>query len=147
MVDTSLAPTFREQLDRYLTEINTVRESDLCDSSSMLRHGTERFFIATAHKAKGLEFDSVIVFNATEGAYPYFYNLRNNDQYHIREDARRFYVAISRARKHLCFTYSAVGGNGSPVRPTPFLQSIAHKLAHFGFNPETGKTESLDAAQ
>ena len=147
MVDTSLAPTFREQLDCYLTEINTVRESDLCDSSSMLRHGTERFFIATAHKAKGLEFDSVIVFNATEGAYPYFYNLRNNDQYHIREDARRFYVAISRARKHLCFTYSAVGGNGSPVRPTPFLQSIAHKLTHFGFNPETGKTESLDAAQ
>ena len=119
-------------------------------SMAELRHLREldpKLWGAMSCPAKGLEFDSVIVFNATEGAYPYFYNLRNNDQYHIREDARRFYVAISRARKHLCFTYSAVGGNGSPVRPTPFLQSIAHKLAHFGFNPETGKTESLDAAQ
>ncbi len=140
IVDTTLAPTFRQQLDLYLTEINTVRESDLCDSTSMLRHGTERFFIATAHKAKGLEFDSVIIFNATEGAYPYFRNLRNNDQYHIREDARRFYVAISRARKHLCFTYSARGPDGTPSRPTPFLRPIAHRLAHFGFDPDRGKT-------
>jgi len=146
IIDTSLAPTFRQQLDLYLTEINTVRESDLCDSTSMLRHGSERFFIATAHKAKGLEFDSVIVFNATEGAYPYFHNLRNNDQYHIREDARRFYVAISRAKKHLCFTYSAVSANGTPSRPTPFLLPIAHRLTHFGFDPDSGKIQSLDPA-
>lgn len=144
MVDTTLAPTFREQLDRYLTEINTARESDLCDSYSMLHHSNERFFIATAHKAKGLEFDSVIVFNATEGAYPYFYNIKNNDQYHIREDARRFYVSISRARKHLCFTYSGISGNGMVSRPTPFLQPILHILTHFAFNPQSGKIEKID---
>ena len=144
VVDTDVAPTFREQLDRYLTEINTLRESDLCDSSSMLNHASERFFIATAHKAKGLEFDSVIVFNAVEGSYPYYYNVVNNDQYHIREDARRFYVAMSRARRHLCFTYSTVSGNGAPARPTPFLRSIANLLKHFGFNSATGKTERLD---
>lgn len=144
VVDTDVAPTFREQLDRYLTEINTLRESDLCDSSSMLNHASERFFIATAHKAKGLEFDSVIVFNAVEGSYPYYYNVVNNDQYHIREDARRFYVAMSRARRHLSFTYSTVSGNGAPARPTPFLRPIANLLKHFGFNPTTGKTEQLD---
>jgi len=143
VVDPAVTPTFREQLDRHLTEINTLRESDLCDSSSMTRHGAERFFIATAHKAKGLEFDSVIVFNATEGCYPYQLNINNNDQYHIREDARRFYVAMSRARKHLCFTYSTVGANGMPTRPTPFLRFVAHLLQPFGFNPATGKTEPL----
>ena len=143
IVDTTVAPTFREQLDRYLTEINTLRESDLCDSSSMQQLGHERFFIATAHKAKGLEFNSVIVFNATEGAYPYFYNIKNNDLYHIREDARRFYVAMSRARKRLCFTYSTVASNGMATRPTPFLQSIAHLLSHFALNSENGKIENI----
>ena len=102
----------------------------------------ERFFIATAHKAKGLEFDSVIVFNATEGAYPFFKNIEKNDPYHIREDARRFYVAVSRAKRHLCFTYSEVGPNGSPARPSPFLKSVAHLLTHFSFNPASGRIEA-----
>ena len=142
IVDSVESPTLRQQLDRYLTEINTARESDLCDSSSMKELAAERFFIATAHKAKGLEFDSVIVFNATEGAYPFFKNIEKNDPYHIREDARRFYVAVSRAKRHLCFTYSEVGPNGSPARPSPFLKSIAHLLTHFSFNPASGRIEA-----
>lgn len=143
VVDTRVAPTFREQLDRYLVEINTLRESDLCDSSSMLRTGRERYFVATAHKAKGLEFESVIVFNAAEGAYPFYNNIRNNDTEHIREDARRFYVAISRAKKHLCITYSNVNRKGMPSRPTPFLQSVAHLFSCFAFNSDTGRVEPL----
>ncbi|MBR3725229.1 MAG: UvrD-helicase domain-containing protein [Bacteroidales bacterium] len=143
VVDASLAPTFREQLDCYLTEINTVRESDLCDSTSMLQRSNERFFIATAHKAKGLEFDSVIVFNATEGAYPFSKNMERNDQYHLREDARRFYVALSRAKKQLCITYSNVNGKGSPTRLTPFMQSIIHLVTHFAFDPTHGNVAPM----
>lgn len=143
IIDPLLAPTFRQQLDLYLTEINTARESDLCDSSSMKELASEHFFIATAHKAKGLEFDSVIIFNATEGAYPYSKNLEKNDPYHIMEDARRFYVAASRAKRHLCFTYSTVGPNGSPLKPSPFLRTIAHLLTPFAFNPATGRIESF----
>lgn len=131
IVDASVASTFREQLERYLTDINTVRESDLCDSSSMLQKATERFFIATAHKAKGLEFDSVIIFNATEGAYPFSKNIERHDQYHLREDARRFYVALSRAKKHLCITYSEVASNGTPSHLTPFMKSIIHLFHRF----------------
>ena len=139
IIDTSLAPSLREQFDRYLTEINTARESDLCDSYSMLHHSNERFFIATAHKAKGLEFDRVIVFNATEGAYPYFYNIKNNDQEHIREDARRFYVALSRAKRHLCITYSRVNAKGYSNKLTPFMQAIADRFTAYAFDPETGR--------
>ncbi len=146
IVDTAEAPTLRQQLDLYLTEINTVRESDLCDSASMRDLAPERFFIATAHKAKGLEFDSVIVFNATEGAYPFSKNIEKNDQYHIREDARRFYVAVSRAKRHLCFTYSAIGANGAPAKPSPFLKTIAHLVTPFAFNPATGRIETPSKA-
>ena len=55
----------------------------------------EKIFIATVHKAKGLEFENVLVMNAIEDFYP-FYNSTN-----IQEDARKFYVAISRAKIRL----------------------------------------------
>ena len=145
IIDTSLAPSLREQLDRYLGDINTSRESDLCDSTSMRKMMREHFFIATAHKAKGLEFESVIVFNATEGAYPFYYNIKNNDQEHIREDARRFYVALSRAKRHLCVTYSLVNAKGYSNKLTPFMQAIADRFTAYAFNPETGRLEIHDS--
>ncbi len=121
----------REQLDRYLPEINTLREADLCDSESMKKRGSERFFIATAHKAKGLEFDSVVVFGASEGAYPYFFNIRNGNTESIQEDARRLYVALSRARKHLCITYSHIDARGQVSQPSRFLSTISPMLTLF----------------
>ena len=143
VIDPLSAPSLREQLDRYLGDINTTRESDLCDSTSMRRLRRERFFIATAHKAKGLEFESVIVFNATEGAYPYYYNIKNNDQEHIREDARRFYVALSRAKRHLCVTYSPVNAKGYANKLTPFMQAIADKFVPYAFDPEAGRVADM----
>ena len=135
LIDSRQHPSLREQLDRYLADINTLREPDLCDSASMLRRHRHRFFIATAHKAKGLEFESVIIFNAVEGAYPYYNNIKNNDREHIREDARRFYVALSRAKRHLCITYSNVSSRGTPNRPTRFLESLSHLLQQYSNNP------------
>lgn len=143
VVDVAQYPTFREQLDHYLVEINTIRESDLCDSTSMLQSGKERFFIATAHKAKGLEFESVVVFNATEGSYPYFQNIQNRDEERIREDARRFYVAISRAKKHLCITCAGYNRHGMPGKLTPFLKTVFPLFATYTFNPETGAVEQV----
>lgn len=145
IIDTSLAPSLREQFDRYLGDINTSRESDLCDSTSMRTMMREHFFIATAHKAKGLEFESVIVFNATEGAYPFYYNIKNNDHEHIREDARRFYVALSRAKRHLCITYSQTGVKGFSNKLTPFMQPIADRFAAYAFDPQTGRLALHDS--
>ena len=53
-----------EQLQNHLTDINTYKESDLCGSSSM----RERVFVSTVHKAKGLEFDNVILFDCMDNA-------------------------------------------------------------------------------
>jgi DNA helicase-2/ATP-dependent DNA helicase PcrA len=62
----------------------------------------ERVFVSTVHKAKGLEFDNVIVFDAVEGKFPSaFADTQNKAQ----EEARKFYVAISRARRRLIVTY------------------------------------------
>ncbi|MBQ6068007.1 MAG: UvrD-helicase domain-containing protein [Bacteroidales bacterium] len=139
VIDLRQAPMLRQQLDRYLGDINTTREADLCDSVSMRTRSSERFFIATAHKAKGLEFESVVVFNAVEGSYPYYYNIKNNDQEHIDEDARRLYVALSRAKKHLCVTYSHVNSRGFPNKITPFMKPIVDCFTFFAFDPQEGK--------
>lgn len=147
VVDAAAAPTLREQLDKYLVEINTLRESDLCDSSSMWQMSRERFFIATAHKAKGLEFESVVIFNATEGSYPFYNNIKENNEERIREDARRFYVALSRAKKHLCITYAAINSRNYPSRPTPFLRTIAPMFTFYTFNPDSGRLEASNFSQ
>ena len=143
VVDAVQSPTLREQLDRYLVEINTMRESDLCDSTSMRLLSRERFFIATAHKAKGLEFESVVLFNAVEGSYPYFQNIKRNDQERIREDARRFYVALSRAKLHLCITCSDVNTKGYANKLTPFMKKIISLFACYSFDSTKGRIERI----
>ena len=55
------------------------------------------------HKAKGLEFDNVIVFDAADGRYP---NAFNKNKKQDEEDARKFYVAMSRAKRRLYIAYS-----------------------------------------
>ena len=89
-----------EQLQGHLTDINTYKESDLCGSRSM----TERVFVSTVHKAKGLEFDNVVVFDCTDANYPGYF-ARQTPQ-GLEEERRRFYVALSRARQRLFLTWS-----------------------------------------
>lgn len=106
-----------EQLSAHMADLSTLKEADLCGSSSI----TDRVFISTVHKAKGLEFDNVIVFDAVDGKYPSTYGDEN-------EEARKFYVAISRARQRLVITYchNAVTpwGRWYTRQLTPFMDSI-----------------------
>lgn len=143
LVQPQFFPSLKEQLEKYIVELNTCRESDLCDSASMRREGQERYFIATAHKAKGLEFENVIVFNAAEGSYPFYFNIRNNDQEHIREDARRFYVAITRAKRRLCITFANTDSRACLSRPSRFLEPLMDRLSTYAFNPESGQIENI----
>ena len=87
-------PSLKEQLSAHLLDITTYREADLCDSSCI----TEKVFVSTVHKAKGLEFENVIIFEATDGVYPFFDKKTPEE---IRESARLFYVAMTRAKIRL----------------------------------------------
>ncbi len=99
VIDVSEYLSLAEQLGRYMMEINTFKEADLCNSASL----KERIFVTTIHKAKGLEFDNVIVFDAIEGRIPNFFSQNNAAM--LAEDARKFYVAISRAKRRLYVSY------------------------------------------
>ena len=96
IIDKSAEPSLYEQLNNHIVDLNTLKEADICDSSII----KENIFISTVHKAKGLEFDNVIVYGCVNDIYP-FYSSRD-DHEACKEDARKLYVAISRAKKRLC---------------------------------------------
>ncbi len=116
-------PSLREQLSRHAMELNTFKESDLCGASTI----TDRIFVTTIHKAKGLEFDNVIVFDVVDGRLPNYYSEKDPAQ--LAEDARKLYVAMSRAKKRLIITYSQqklVGRDLKPQRLSRFMDSVRH---------------------
>lgn len=110
-----------DQLSHFMMDINTMKESDFCNSKSI----KERIYVTTIHKAKGLEFDNIIVFDAVNGRYPNAYNKNSKEN---EEDARKFYVALSRAKKRVLIAYALSQvdryGNIHNREITPFMNDI-----------------------
>jgi superfamily I DNA/RNA helicase len=91
--------------------------------------GTEKVVVSTVYKAKGLEFDNVIVAEATNDIYPCLWTLKNptsqEKQERILEDARAFYVAITRSKKKLYITSHTHSPWGHPKYQTDFFDCIS----------------------
>lgn len=113
------------QLDRAVMELNTMKEADFCNTNSV----KERIYVTTVHKAKGLEFSNVIVYDVSNGRYP---GVRSTTQRAIDEDARKLYVAMSRAQKRLIFSYPLQRidryGRAHDKEISPFLTPILARL-------------------
>ena len=121
LTDETVANALAPQLSQYVMDINTLKEADFCNSKSIL----ERIYVTTVHKAKGLEFDNVIIFDAADGRYPNAYNKTKQQD---EEDARKFYVAMSRAKRRLfiAYTLQMVDRHGRVFNRelTPLMDSI-----------------------
>lgn len=123
VVDADAEPTLRQQLDNHIMEIATFKEADLCGSATI----TDRLFVSTIHKAKGLEFDNVFVFDVVDGRIPSYYNENNSAL--LAEDARKLYVAMSRARRRLYVCYSRQ--SPSPGMPDRKLSRFIEPVLRF----------------
>ena len=66
--------------------------------------GQDAIQLMTVHAAKGLEFDCVFITGLEEGLFPHENSL--SDISGLEEERRLMYVAITRARKRLYFTFS-----------------------------------------
>ncbi len=102
LVDVSAEPDLRAQISNHILDFSTLKESDLCSADII----DERIILTTVHKAKGLEFDNVIIFDAADDRYPSFFAQGNPAL--MEEDARKFYVALTRARKRILLLLSGV---------------------------------------
>lgn len=125
---------FDKLLTGTLRQLQRLKEPDLL-------LGDEPVIVSTIHKAKGLEFDSVIIPHCLDGVYPHFLSKRANPAGPaIEEDARLLYVAMTRARRQLVISWptrtgaaEACGGDppgrqeapgGRAAVPSPFLQPV-----------------------
>ena len=88
---TDNATSFYQQINSHLADLKTFTQADLCESGVI----KEKIYLMTVHKAKGLEFEHVILYDARDGIYPLF---RSSN---IEEEARLFYVGLSRAKKRI----------------------------------------------
>lgn len=122
LIDKKKFSTLKAQLKQYLVTISVLKEPDLCTSNVV----KDNVFISTVHKAKGLEFDNVIVTNVGEGIYPFFLN--RYDKKKGQEDARKLYVAITRAKRTVCLICPRYNLYGYSVNLSPFIEKI---LVHF----------------
>ncbi|RZT95362.1 UvrD-helicase domain-containing protein [Rivibacter subsaxonicus] len=66
--------------------------------------GQDAVQLMTVHAAKGLEFDNVFITGLEEGLFPNERALADADG--LEEERRLMYVAITRARKRLCLSFS-----------------------------------------
>ncbi|WP_231287970.1 UvrD-helicase domain-containing protein [Scardovia inopinata] len=85
--------------------------------------------LMTLHTAKGLEYPVVFLTGMEEGTFPHARSMENESE--LSEERRLAYVGITRARRRLYLTRSAVRaqwGNVQELMPSRFLDEIPQEL-------------------
>lgn len=88
--------------------------------------------LMTVHAAKGLEFDTVFVTGMEEGLFPH--QGHDGEKRDEEEERRLFYVAVTRAKKHLALTFAHVRriyGTDFLSEPSSFIRDIDEGLVTF----------------
>jgi len=101
----------------------------LCRDSDVYMEGLEKVSLMTMHSAKGLEFPVVFIAGCDQKLIPYYRGgLKPSD---IDEERRLFYVAITRAREKLFFTFSRrrkIFRKTEDRKISPFVNDIENNL-------------------
>jgi DNA helicase II / ATP-dependent DNA helicase PcrA len=114
-----------DDLSQFLGEI-TLQESYTKAGGEDSR---DKLVLSTVHQAKGLEWEAVFIISMASGKFPNDKSLDNLTA--LEEERRLFYVAVTRAKRHLHVSYSVTGGfTGSFGGPSMFLEEINPDIVH-----------------
>lgn len=83
-------------------------------------------WLSTVHGVKGLEFHTVFLVGVIEGLFPHAY-ANEEGEAALEEERRIFYVALTRARRHLYILqpqFDTRYGGPRPAMPSRFLEEI-----------------------
>ncbi len=90
----------------------------------------ERLVLSTIHQAKGLEWEAVFCLGCAEGQFPHYRVAEKPKE--MEEERRLFYVAVTRAKKHLHLLYPIMSRSMSAGqvinRPSIFLREVDESL-------------------
>ncbi|HQW12804.1 MAG TPA: 3'-5' exonuclease [Saprospiraceae bacterium] len=108
-----------KSLRNYLQTIALISDQDVETEEN------EHISLMSVHAAKGLEFDAVFITGLEENLFPSFMSL--SSEHEIDEERRLFFVALTRARKHLTLTYATSRykfGKMTYFKPSRFLDEV-----------------------
>ena len=111
---------YEQHIINSIPKYKYYREVDLAT-------GEENIYVSTVHKAKGLEFDVVIIPEAVDDIYPNYYS---DSKEKILEDARLLYVAMTRSMNKLILTHHTKKIWGTKVfqrHLSPFIAKLKNQ--------------------
>lgn len=116
------------ELEQFLAEASLQESFNIRGGQRSADQSGPKVVLSTIHQAKGLEWSAVFIINLSSGAFPSDRAFREPNG--LEEERRLFYVAITRAKKHLHLTYPMAGGGfgDSMSGPSLFLGEISSDL-------------------
>lgn len=112
--------------------------------------------LSTIHSAKGLEYEAVFMVNLVSGRFPsrergdlieipselIKETLPTEDE-HLQEERRLFYVAMTRAKKHLFLTYANNYGGKRDTAVSGFISETGLKVSQKVAQEQTKETQTM----
>ena len=108
--------------------IKLLSEASLSTQETEIEDKDSRVTLLTAHAAKGLEFDVVIIAGMEEGLFPHSLSQTPSE---LEEERRLFYVALTRAKEKIAITLTRqrmIYGEVMFNDPSRFLGEIPQEL-------------------
>jgi len=119
-----------QDLESFLSDMALEPPNASVDDILAADYEDEQLILSTIHSAKGLEWHTVFVISALEGRFPVTYAARSDEE--MEEELRLMYVAATRSKENLCFTYPInIHDRGTGMvfsRPSRFIEGISEEL-------------------
>ncbi|MGD9055811.1 MAG: ATP-dependent helicase [Desulfobacterales bacterium] len=120
-----------KNLDAFLTDMALEPPTASFENSLYADAvGSDRLTLSTIHSAKGLEWSTVFVIWTLDGRFPSVHSLHKEEE--LEEELRLMYVAATRAKENLFFTYpSNVWDRSTGLilnQPSRFLDNISDDI-------------------
>ena len=120
-----------DDLGRFLADMTLEPPNTSMDKTfSVDNSGNNRLTLSTTHSAKGLEWDTVFIMSVLDGRFPSMRALHNEED--LEEERRLMYVAATRAKNNLYFTYPGDvydrSTNMTLYNPSCFLDELPEKI-------------------
>jgi DNA helicase-2/ATP-dependent DNA helicase PcrA len=119
------------QLESFLADMALEPpNTSMDDNLSLNDSNKERLTLSTVHSAKGLEWHTVFIIWTLDGRFPSIHALNNEDE--LEEELRLMYVAATRAKENLFFSYPMqIYDRSSGLmlsRPSRFIDRIPNDI-------------------
>lgn len=128
-------------LSNFLDELDLLQEAGEDPAPANPEEGPDMVSVMTVHSAKGLEFEYVFVVNMVSDRFPsrarseaiplpkaLIREALPEEEAHVQEERRLFYVALTRAKRGLYLTSAKDYGGKRKKKPSIFLQETQSLL-------------------